>query len=44
MRGTLRWLIVLMTAVSILGACGKKGDPIPPNPEDSTFPQTYPQR
>ncbi len=42
-----RWLTIFFLAVMLAGgmtACGRKSDPIPPNEDESTFPQTYPRR
>jgi predicted small lipoprotein YifL len=38
-----RVAVVLMIAVMLAG-CGKKGNPVPPADEPSTFPQTYPKK
>ena len=38
-----RVAVVLMIAVMLAG-CGKKGNPVPPADEPSTYPQTYPKQ
>jgi len=39
------WLIVLMAAGLLLGACGKKAAPTPPGPQDEIiWPKMYPSR
>jgi predicted small lipoprotein YifL len=38
-----RIAVVLMIAVMLAG-CGKKGNPVPPADQPSTFPTTYPKQ
>jgi predicted small lipoprotein YifL len=38
-----RVAVVLMIAAMLAG-CGKKGNPVPPADEPSTYPQTYPKQ
>ncbi len=44
MTRALRCAAILLAALIAVSACGKKGDPIPPSGEDSTFPEVFPQR
>jgi predicted small lipoprotein YifL len=39
-----RALVVALVLAGILVACGKKGDPLPPNPDTATWPRQYPTR
>lgn len=44
-RQRMRKTALAITCVIMLAgvaACGKKGPPQPPNPEQSTYPKTYP--
>ena len=37
-------LLAMLLAASFLAGCGKRGDPLPPGPEEAvTFPRTYPR-
>ncbi len=39
-----RGLVVVALSALILAACGKRGDPIPPGPDEAvTYPRTYPR-
>jgi predicted small lipoprotein YifL len=39
----MRAALLLLLAMSVLTACGKKGPPDPPGPADKiTYPKTYP--
>jgi predicted small lipoprotein YifL len=36
-------LLAILAGALVLSACGKKGAPLPPGPEDQvTYPRTYP--
>ena len=37
-------IAIVLTVAVMLAGCGKKGDPVPPAGEPSTFPQTYPKK
>ena len=42
----MKWLLILLISFSVslpLTACGKKGDPQPPEGEEGKFPRTYPK-
>lgn len=41
---TLALLLLVAALAGPLAACGKKGPPIPPDGEDSTYPRSYPTR
>jgi len=41
-RRLIRLLPALAAAV-VVAACGKKGDPKPPNPEKNKYPRQYPK-
>lgn len=44
MTAARRGLLAVALAGLSLAACGKRGDPIPPGPEEAiTFPRTYPR-
>jgi hypothetical protein len=37
-------IVAVAVALVLLAACGKRGDPIPPGPDEAvTFPRTYPR-
>ncbi len=41
----IRALLLLALLVPALAACGKKGDPVPPGPQDQViWPRSYPAR
>ena len=44
MSGRALLLIVLLATGCLLGACGKKGEPEPPDKGQSSFPHQYPNR
>lgn len=35
-------LVLVLVAVALLAACGKKGDPVPPPGETNVYPRFYP--
>jgi len=35
-------IAIMLIAAVLLAGCGKKGTPVPPPGEPSTFPRTYP--
>ena len=39
-----RALVVALVLGAMLAGCGKKGDPLPPNPDTATWPRQYPTR
>jgi predicted small lipoprotein YifL len=44
MRSHALLLTLLLVSVLALGACGKKGEPDPPDKNQSVYPRTYPSR
>jgi hypothetical protein len=42
-RRRLLFLLPGLAAAVVVSACGKKGDPKPPDPEKSKFPRQYPK-
>ena len=44
MKLGLRWTVMLLAVLLTVAACGKKGDPVPPSGDESTFPEAFPQR
>lgn len=37
-------VFAVVAAAALLSACGKRGDPIPPGPDEAvTFPRTFPR-
>jgi hypothetical protein len=43
-RASSTLLLLLVAALLTLGACAKKGEPQPPDKEQSSFPRMYPSR
>lgn len=39
-----RALVVALVLAGLLAGCGKKGDPLPPDPNTATWPRQYPTR
>jgi predicted small lipoprotein YifL len=37
-------VLLLLANGLVLGACGKKGEPLPPDKNDSLFPRAYPSQ
>lgn len=39
-----RAAFLALALAALLAGCGKKGDPLPPNPDTATWPRQYPTR